>query len=143
MIKKNGEVIDVLLYAVVETDEAGQMIGASCFLIDVSERKHVEQALQESEERYRSLVELSPDAIIVVSEGKIVFANPAEARLLGAYSSEELIGKSAKNFLHPEDRATVEKRLRRIVEEGEASHVNEGKHDLFVKTPRQPGARWG
>ena len=127
MIKKNGEVIDVFLSAVVQTDEAGQMIGASCFLIDVTKRKQVEQTLQESEERYRRLVELSPDAIVVVSEGKIVFANPAEATLMGASSSEELIGKSAIELLHPEDRTAVEERLRRIDEEGEASHVNEGK----------------
>jgi len=94
---------------------------------DITEHKQAEQALRESEERYRRLVELSPDAIVVVSEGKIVFANPAEATLMGASSPEELIGKSAIELLHPEDRATVEERLRRIDEEGDAPHVNQGK----------------
>ena len=44
MVKKNAEVIDVLLSAVVQTDEAGQMIGASCFLVDITERKRAEEA---------------------------------------------------------------------------------------------------
>jgi len=94
---------------------------------EITEHKRVEQALRESEERYRRLVELCPDAIVVVSEGKIVFANPAEATLMGASSPEELIGKSEIELLHPEDRTTVEERLRRIDKEGEASHVHEGK----------------
>ena len=94
---------------------------------DATERKLAEQDLRESEERYRRLVELNPDAIVVVSEGQIVFANPAEATLMGASSPEELIGKSATDLLHPEDRTTVEERLRRIDEEGEASQVSEGK----------------
>ena len=97
------------------------------YLLRADERSRAEKALQESEERYRRLVELSPDAIVVVSEGKIVFANPAEATLMGASSAEELIGKSPIGLLHPEDRTAVEERLRRIDGTGEASHVNEGK----------------
>src|SRR5882672_5940801 len=48
------------------------------------QRKHAEEALQTSEERYRSLIELSPDALFVQSEDKIVFINSAGVRLFGA-----------------------------------------------------------
>jgi DNA-binding NtrC family response regulator len=48
------------------------------------QRKHAEEALQTSEERYRSLIELSPDALFVQSEEKIVFINSAGVRLFGA-----------------------------------------------------------
>lgn len=58
-----------------------RMIGVT---LDISDRKQAQQILLESEDRYRRLVELSPDTIFVQSEGKFVFINNAEARLLGA-----------------------------------------------------------
>ena len=48
------------------------------------ERHRIQEALKESEERYRSLVELSPDAIVVHREGKFVYVNPAAIKLWGA-----------------------------------------------------------
>jgi len=126
MQRADGRTILISLTTHPIRDAKGRVIESRSMVVDITEGKQAEQALQESEERYRSLVELSPDAITVVSEGKIVFANPAEATLMGASSPEELIGKSAIELLHPEDRSTVEERIRRIDEEGEASNVNEG-----------------
>jgi PAS domain S-box-containing protein len=57
------------------------------------------EAVFESEELYRVLVELTPDAIIVHSGGRIVFTNPAGAQLLGARGSKQLIGKPIHDFL--------------------------------------------
>ncbi len=67
-------------------------------------RKRAEQALRDTEARYRSLVELSPDAILVHAEGKYVYANPAGARLFGAHSSEEVIGRDVLESIHPDHR---------------------------------------
>jgi PAS domain S-box-containing protein len=72
--------------------------------IDIRERKRFENHLRDSEERYRTLVELSPDAICVEREGTIVFANSTALRLLGARKIGDLIGKSLLDFVHPEDR---------------------------------------
>jgi diguanylate cyclase (GGDEF)-like protein/PAS domain S-box-containing protein len=75
------------------------------------ERAKSSQSLRESEERYQRLVEHSPDAIIVHTEGQIVFLNGAGVRLLGANSSAELIGKPVINFVHADYRESVRKRI--------------------------------
>src|SRR5437899_3884912 len=62
------------------------------------QRKHAEEALLTSEERYRSLVELSPDALFVQSDEKIVFINSAGVKLFGASTPMELIGRSVSEF---------------------------------------------
>ncbi len=69
---------------------------------NITNRKVAQQALRESQDRYRSLVELSPEAIVVYSEGKVVYINPAGIDLLGARTREEIIGKSVSQFLQPE-----------------------------------------
>ncbi len=66
------------------------------------ERKQMENAVRESEERYRSLVDLSPDGIAVHAEGKFVFINPAGARYLGASNPEQLIGRAFVEVVHPD-----------------------------------------
>lgn len=66
----------------------------------MSDRKKVEVALQESEERYWQLFENLPDPIIVHLDRKILFANQAASDLLGFTTSREIIGKLIENFIH-------------------------------------------
>lgn len=65
------------------------------------ERDRALKSLAESELRFRTLVEASPDAIFVISESKIVFANPATIKLLGAQTPVQIIGKHISEFVHP------------------------------------------
>lgn len=81
------------------------------------ERSKASQSLRESEERYQRLVELSPDAIIVHTGGTIVFVNRAGVELLGANSSEELIGKPFVNFVPTESRVSVSERIDKSLRE--------------------------
>ncbi|MDD3879531.1 MAG: PAS domain S-box protein, partial [Syntrophomonas sp.] len=67
-------------------------------------RLQVEEELRESEERYRQLVEVSPDAIAVHINGRVVFINHAGARLLGAEKAEDILGRRIIEFIHPESR---------------------------------------
>jgi len=82
---------------------------------DITERKRAEDALKESEDRYRTLVEISPDAVIIHRDGKIIFMNPAAIRLLGALHPDELTGKDLLDFILPDFRdalrTTIEKDL--------------------------------
>ena len=75
------------------------------------ERHRMEQALKESEERYRRLVELSPDAIVVHQEGKFTYLNPAAVNLWGAATAKDLIGKSIFQVVHPDYRNHVTERV--------------------------------
>lgn len=75
------------------------------------ERHRIEGALKESEERYRRLVELSPDAIVVHQEGKFIYLNPAAVKLWGASSAADLIGKPIFEVVHPDYRNHVRERV--------------------------------
>jgi len=66
------------------------------------DRRRAEELLRESEQRYRSLVELSPDAICVLVDGKFVYANPAAVRLFGASEAGDLIGRAMRALLPPQ-----------------------------------------
>ncbi len=97
---------------------------------DATRRKRLEEDLQESEKRYRDLVELSPDGIVVHSEGIIVFSNAATARLLGLERGEQAVGRPVMEFLHPDYRHVASQRIRQTTDEGRMAPVVQGK---FVK----------
>ncbi len=67
----------------------------------------------ESEERYRQLVELVPDAVAIHAGGRLVFVNEAAARLLGAGDRAALLGRPVLDFVHPSSRDAVAARMRR------------------------------
>ena len=77
-------------------------------------RRMAERDLRESEEKYRSLVDIVPLAVLVHREGKIVYANPECIRLSGAGSAEDLMGRELLPLIHPDDRPIMQKHLRLI-----------------------------
>ena len=88
-------------------------------------RQESESALKESEEQYRRLVDLSPETIAVYSEGKFEYINTAGAKLLGAASPDQLIGKQILDFVHPDYRETLEARVRQ--NKGNQAVINQEK----------------
>lgn len=82
------------------------------------EREEAEKQLVESRERYQSLVDMMPDAIIVHSDGKIVFANPAAVKLIRPKNADDLLGMNPLDLVHPEYRAVVEDRIQLREKEG-------------------------
>jgi len=98
--------------------------------IEIALYKHqAERRLKESEERYRFLVELSPEAIIVQSEERIVYANLAAANLFGAQSVETLLGRSIADFVHADHRENFRARERHLRE----SQQSDLKAEKFVR----------
>ncbi|PLR92832.1 GGDEF and EAL domain-containing protein [Bacillus sp. T33-2] len=94
IIRPDGEVRWIQDRGIPTLNENGELVDFNSVLFDITDRK-------ESEGRYRSLVELSPDIIAVFSKGKIDYINETGSRLVGASSPEELIGTSIWKFAHP------------------------------------------
>ena len=111
--RKNGEV-----YPCEWSCEVISLDGEKCILsvvTDISERIKIEQALRESEEKYRIIVENANDAIFIAQDGVVKFPNPRTLELVNV-SREELEKTNFIEFIHPDDRQRVlqnyEKRLR-------------------------------
>ena len=95
-------------------DAAGDVIGVVGVAMEVTEQRRDEAALRESEDRYRRLIELSPEGIAVHSEGRFLFANAATAKVLDVGTPEALEGRAIMDFVAPDARALAESRLRLV-----------------------------
>ena len=98
---------------------------------DISQRKWAEEALQESEERYRTLVETSPDGILLTDlDGTILIANRRAARLHGYETSHEMVGLRVFALVIPEERKRAVDDARRTYRDGE---VRDAEYTMLRK----------
>jgi PAS domain S-box-containing protein len=104
VMRKDGSRIfaEARLHAVL--DSAGNPVQNIAIVRDITDRKAMETALRDSEGSYRSLFELSPDAIVAWKSNAVIeAANQAAATMLGYDQAEDLFGRSWLDFVVPED----------------------------------------
>ncbi len=112
--KKDGKPFIYSLSAVAVKDEHGSIQYFDGTIEDITERKRAEEALQESEEKYRTLVENAAEAILIAQDGMLKFVNRMASEISG-YSEQELRSSPFLEFVHPDDRQMVgEHYLRRL-----------------------------
>ena len=90
-----------------------------------TERRQAEQAARESEQRYRTLLENAPEAILVHQDGRWILANRAALKLLHAARVEQLVGRATLDIVHPDYRAIVRERIEREFATGEPAPLLE------------------
>ena len=86
---------------------------------DITERKLSDRLILESEERYRRLVEVLPEAVFINVNDTITFCNRACLQLFGATSETDLLGKSPLDLIHPDFHSIVRSRIETIKEKDE------------------------
>lgn len=114
MVKRNGELIDILTSSFMLTDEDGRHLQSLAVSIDVTAQRKAERALRESEERLRLILDVCPDLVgWIGTSGELVFANAAHLPALG-FEPAELVGTNMLDLVHPEDMTDVTEGMTRL-----------------------------
>ena len=135
LVDRDGEPVDLRIRARCLRDESGQVSGGIGLVTDISEQRRNEQALRGVIDRYRRLVELSPDPVIVHQGGIIRYASPAAVRVAGVGDPTDLVGRAILDFVHP---SSLEETLERISGLHEPGMVSEPTEAVLVRQDGSP-----
>ena len=116
-LRKDGAIIWVNL-TVSPLWKPGEKPGRNMIMVeDITERKKAEDALRDSEERHRRLIEALSDAFLLRFKDIVIYANPAALKLFRANHPGDLIGKRYLDLVHPDDRAISVERVKKSMDE--------------------------
>src|SRR5262249_34495019 len=115
-VGKDGRIVPVEVRTRPIRDRAGQLIGFQGIYRDLTARKQAEEALRQSAEHFRALVEHALDFVVVLNQdGTVRYESPAVARMLG-YTPEERVGRNGFEHIHPEDLPRVRQTFARAMQ---------------------------
>ncbi|MFZ4398977.1 MAG: PAS domain S-box protein [Bacteroidales bacterium] len=98
-------------------DANGNIKGVQVLAKEITERKNAEEKIKENEEKYRELVENSPDAIVIYEQGIVKFVNKKSYEILAASENDSIIGKPIIEFVHPDSKDLVVERMKKLATE--------------------------
>jgi PAS domain S-box-containing protein len=105
---------DILLNRATFNDIHGNLAGVISAYLDITDIKQTERDLRKSEERFRSIFEYAPDAVIILdTKGTILSWNPAAEKIFG-YSEADIIGENAERFMPTNKREDYQSMLMRL-----------------------------
>ncbi|MDA3936340.1 MAG: PAS domain S-box protein [Actinomycetota bacterium] len=109
--RMDGSIMNVRLRWRAPQGEAGDYSRVMVLVEDVTHETHVERKLRESEMRYRTLVEMSPDAIVVHDGTTVLFANAATAQIANIPDAQALVGRPWREFVAPESATELQNHI--------------------------------
>jgi len=104
--KDDGSEFDGEVSVSLISDKDAKPQGLITVIRDITERKRAEEALRESEEMSRSMLDNAAMGVYLLQDKKFLYVNPTFEKIIG-YTSEELVGRDAINYVHPNDRGMV------------------------------------
>jgi PAS domain S-box-containing protein len=94
-------------------------------------RRRSDEALRQSEDRYRRLVDLSPDAVFIIQAGRVILVNPAGVRLVGVRDASEVVGRPVVDLIHADDQRTVLARIDEVLTGDRPTVFQERRYTRF------------
>ncbi len=108
-LTRDGRKVPVEVTVSNMTDDEGQPAGSIVVIRDITQRKRAEEALKESEELSRGMLEAATIGIYIVQDGKFQYVNP-QFEHIGGYTADDFLGKDSLEHVHSEDREMVRKK---------------------------------
>jgi diguanylate cyclase (GGDEF)-like protein/PAS domain S-box-containing protein len=118
-----GRVIDVEVF-ITKIGKMGEDVLLTT-IRDITDKKKITDELENSEKRYRQLVEHSPDGIVIHRKGTVKYVNPAGAFILGGSAEEDILGRPVSSFFKEQDQLKIKERLKKLYEHGQSMPLSE------------------
>lgn len=126
-VRKNGEVFPVHVHFTSILDAAGEPVGMISIAEDITEQRRMEDALRDSKERYRALIETAKDGLISVDAGGgILFVNDGYSEITG-YAKDDLLAMNWSDVVPEEERKEALELFELALSEDLPLHIYEGK----------------